>query len=109
MDRQYHCLYCGHVWMAREERRYPQCPRCNRRRGVISEETYRRLVKTVKSLLKRKSPETSPTQFIIDTGDILFRIFPNLLLPPKALAQIIRDAQKEIEMEEEAEKVIKRR
>jgi len=99
---KFRCLYCGHLVKAREEyKRERQCSNCHRKGGIVPEETYQRGIKVAKSILKRRRPEVPFAQAVADILTILVDTFPNPYVPGKTLAQIVREAQRDIEMEKE--------
>ena len=73
-----------------------QCSHCRRRKGIISEQEYRRGVEVAKDVLRRKKPKVPFLQAIEDVADILAQTFPNPLIPGRTLIHVIRKAQEEI-------------
>lgn len=98
---RFYCLYCGHWLESRvntpEER---QCSYCRRRKGLISEEEFRRGVEVTKSILRTKKPKVPFLQAAEDVADILSQTFPNPFIPGRTLIHIIRKAQEEIKIKE---------
>ena len=98
--RKFFCLYCGSWLEARrdmpEER---QCSHCRRRKGIISDQEYRRGVEIAKNILRLKKPKVPFLQAIEDVADVLAQTFPNPLIPGKTLIHVIRKAQEEIRKE----------